>query len=169
MECTASALPHCGHGGKGCPVVTVPLCGLRPCLRKTQTLLTDDPGHASETWQEAAEDLQLRLDQPRDRLGGLLDLGLGLRAALLNRLRDAVTEVILQQAYRYRLQGPGGRRDLRQHIDAVGVVFHHPLQAPDLALDPAQPPHIGVFVLCVPVHVPTVHERSRASDPPARR
>ena len=41
--------------------------------------------------------------------------------------------------------------DLGEYVDAVDVLFDHPLQAPDLALDPAQPLQVLVLLLGVPV------------------
>ena len=51
---------------------------------------------------------------------------------------DAVPEVLVEEVHRHALQGAGGRRDLGQHVDAVGVLVDHALQAPDLALDAAE-------------------------------
>src|ERR1700733_10804404 len=49
------------------------------------------------------------LDQAGDGGGGLAHLFLGLRATLLDGLGDTVPEVVLEQAQRDRLQGPGHR------------------------------------------------------------
>ena len=79
-------------------------------------------------------------DEPRDRLGGFPDFLVRGVAAFGHRLGDAVAEVLLKQAERDRLQGLSGGRDLGEDVDAVLVLVDHPLQAADLAFDPAQAP-----------------------------
>src|SRR6202035_2280709 len=91
-------------------------------------------------------------DQPGNRFGRLMDRVAGLIPARLHGLGHALPEMILKQAEGDRLEGPGDRRDLRENVDAVDVFFHHPLQATDLSLDPAQPLEVGVLVLRVTVH-----------------
>ncbi len=96
-------------------------------------------------------------DQPGHGLGRLLDLGLRVRPALLDGLGHAVAEMVLQQPDSDRLQRTGRCRYLGQHVDAVGVILDHPLQAADLALDTAQPLEVGILILGVSVHALTVH------------
>ena len=43
------------------------------------------------------------------------------------------------------------RADLRQHVDAVGVLLDHPLQPADLTLDATEPLDVGVLVRAVAV------------------
>jgi hypothetical protein len=62
-----------------------------------------------------------------------------------------VREVVLEQPDRDRVQGTLRGRNLREHVDAVGVLVHHPLQSADLALDPAQAPEQCLLVSGVPV------------------
>jgi NAD(P)H dehydrogenase (quinone) len=109
---------------------------------------------------EDLPELRLGPDQARDRLGGLLDLLFALRAALLDGLGDTVAEVVFDQAEGDGLQRTGHRGHLGEDVDAVGVAFHHALQPAYLTLDPAQPPEVRVFVLCVPAHDPTVRRVS---------
>src|SRR5580704_15389231 len=90
--------------------------------------------------------------QAGDRVGGLADLRAGRVATLGDGLRDAVPQMVFQQAQRHRLQRLGHRRDLGQDVDAVLVVLDHLLQPADLALDPAQPLEVVLFVLGVSVH-----------------
>ena len=60
-------------------------------------------------------------------------------------------EVALDQADRDRLERTRGGGDLGQHVDAVGVVFHHAVHATHLSLDPAQSPEKSVLLRRVPV------------------
>ena len=104
-----------------------------------------------------------RLDQAGDGLRGLADRFASLVAARPDRLGHAVAQVLLQQPQRDRLQGPGHRRDLGEHIDAVDVLFHHALQAAHLALDPPQAFEVGVLVLRITAHAARI--RGRADIP----
>src|SRR3984893_11423429 len=89
-----------------------------------------------------------------------MDRVAGLVPARLHGLRHAFSEMILKQAEGDRLEGPGYRGDLGQDVDAVDVFFHHPLQATDLPLNPAQPLEIGVLVLRVTVHTARIRGRT---------
>src|SRR5213082_1163289 len=91
-------------------------------------------------------------DQPGDRLGRLADLRVRHLAPLGGRLGNAMTEMVLHQAKRHRLQRPGRRRHLGQDVDAVLVFLDHLLQATDLALDAAQPQEVSLLVRGVSVH-----------------
>src|SRR5580692_4413520 len=90
--------------------------------------------------------------QAGDRVRGFADLRGGRVAAPGDGLRDAVPQMVFQQAQRHRLQRPGHRRHLGQDVDAVLVVLDHLLQPADLALDPPQPLEVVLFVLGVSVH-----------------
>src|SRR5680860_761913 len=57
-----------------------------------------------------------------------------------SRRRGRNGQVLVQQAERDGLQGLGHGGDLGQDVDAVGLVGDHPLDAPDLTLDPLHPP-----------------------------
>ena len=57
-------------------------------------------------------------------------------------------EVVVQKLQRDRLQGPGDRGHLLEHVDAVAVLLDHPLEPADLTLDPAQALLDGLFVRC---------------------
>src|SRR3954471_10183518 len=112
-------------------------------------------GVLSRKWDNLRERMVRRgpsgTDEAGDGLGGLADLLVGLAAAGLRRLDDAVTEVLFQETQRDRLEGLRHRRDLREDVDAVLLVLDHPLEAAGLALDPAQP--LEVLVLAVDVAV----------------
>src|ERR1035438_2870978 len=95
-----------------------------------------------------------------DRITGLVPAG-------SHGLRHALPEVILQQAEGNRLESPGHRGDLSEHINAVDVLFYHPLQAANLALDPAQPFEVGVLVLGVTVHGARIRGHTGRTQPPA--
>src|SRR5690606_35676453 len=86
-----------------------------------------------------------------DGLGGFLDLGVDLVAALDGRVGDAVAQVLLQQLQGEGLQGLGGGGHLGEYVDAVDVLVDHALQAADLSLDAAQA--FEVFLLLVVVAV----------------
>src|SRR5699024_3955016 len=91
------------------------------------------------------------LQQPLDRAG---DLGEFLVWVSRGRGVDhAVAHVILEQSHGNPLQGFGERRDLGEDVDAVPVILHHPVDAPGLAFDPAQPREIAVLIQDVPVVV----------------
>ena len=60
--------------------------------------------------------------------------------------RTQVDEVLVEELEGERLQRLGGRRHLREDVDAVLVLFDHPLQAADLALDAAQPLEVRVLL-----------------------
>ncbi len=62
----------------------------------------------------------------------------------------AVREVVVEQEQGHGLQGAGRGRDLGEDVDAVGVLVHHPLDAADLSLDPAEPALDVVAVAGVP-------------------
>src|SRR5947207_1079769 len=88
----------------------------------------------------------LGADEAGDGGGGLGHLGVGVGRAGGHRLPHTVVHVVLQQFEGHRLQRPGGSRDLGEDVDAVAVFVDHPLQAPDLALDPAEALLDGVLV-----------------------
>src|SRR5262245_4140424 len=89
-------------------------------------------------------------DQPRDRLGRLLDFRAGV-ATVARRVHHAVCEVAFEQADGYRLQCPGRRGDLGEDVDAVLIVLDHPVYATDLALDPLEAAEQGLLLGAVPV------------------
>src|SRR6266508_3447835 len=80
----------------------------------------------------------------------LLDLLVALTA--LQALPYAVPHVIVQEADANGLQRGARRVQLGEDVDAVLVLLHHPLEAPDLALDPAQPVEEILLVHRVAVH-----------------
>src|SRR5690606_22263349 len=92
------------------------------------------------------------LDEAGDGCAGLGDLLVGDRAALGGGLRDAVLQVLVEQAEGDGFQGFRGGGDLGEHVDAVLVGLDHLRDAADLAFDPPQALEIGVLVLGVAVH-----------------
>src|SRR6476661_2264629 len=88
---------------------------------------------------------RLGADQAGDGGGCLGQLGIGLITAFGDGLRDAVAEVLVEQAERHRLQRAVDRAYLGEDVDAVLVLVDHLRDAADLPLDAAQP--LGVVVL----------------------
>src|SRR5215469_3913036 len=88
-----------------------------------------------------------------------MDRGPPLVSTLADGIRDARAEVIFEQPERDRLQRAGHRGDLGEHVYAVDVLLDHPLQPPDLALDPAQTVEVGVLVLRITAHAVTIRAR----------
>ena len=58
-------------------------------------------------------------------------------------VRDAVREVLVEQAQADGLQRAGDGADLGEHVDAVGVLVDHPRDAADLPLDARHPGQVG--------------------------
>jgi short-subunit dehydrogenase len=85
-------------------------------------------------------------DESGDGISGLPYLCLGLIATCARSLDHAVPEVVVHQQQRQRLQGSGGGRDLSKHINAIGIFVDHPLQSPDLPLNPPQPSQVLLFI-----------------------
>ena len=70
------------------------------------------------------------------------------RAALGERIGDAMAQVLVEQLDRDRLQRLRHRGDLREHIDAVRVFVDHALHAAHLAFDAAEALlHVRLLVL----------------------
>src|SRR6476646_2419590 len=67
-------------------------------------------------------------------------------------VRDAMSEVVLQQRHGDLVQRTGDRGDLREDVDAVGVLLNHPLDPADLTLDPAKPNEQPILVVVIPNH-----------------
>ena len=66
-----------------------------------------------------------------------------------DRVLDAVSEVVLDEADRDALERALDRGDLGQDVDAVDVLVDHPLESADLALDPPQPLEVVGLVVVV--------------------
>src|SRR5690625_735104 len=91
------------------------------------------------------------LQQPPDGAG---DLGeFFVRVSRGRGVDHAVAHVILEQSHGNPFQGFGQRRDLGEDVDAVPVLLHHPVDAPGLAFDPAQPREVAVLIQNVAVVV----------------
>src|SRR5205823_11946213 len=93
-----------------------------------------------------------RADEALDRLLGFLNFALRVGAARGERVLHAVSKVVTEQLEGDPLEGPSGRRDLGEHVDAVGVLVHHALEATDLALDPPQASTNPLLVVGVARH-----------------
>src|ERR1700730_1437143 len=94
----------------------------------------------------------LRPHESRNRGGGFGDLGVRLGSATADRVAHTGVQVPLEQLEGHTLPSPRGRRDLGQHVNAVGVLVDHTLEPANLALDAAQPPLHGVLVVGVSEH-----------------
>ena len=62
-----------------------------------------------------------------------------------------MTQVVVDESDRDRLQRGLHRRDLGEDVDAVHVLLHHPLDSADLSLDAPEPAQVGVLVVVVAV------------------
>jgi hypothetical protein len=65
--------------------------------------------------------LSLNPQEPLDGGGELFDLLVGLHPALLDRLADAVLDVVLEQDGADLLKGRDDARDLGENVDAIGL------------------------------------------------
>jgi hypothetical protein len=57
---------------------------------------------------------------------------------VLDRTPDAVLDMVLEEDDADLLRRGDDAADLREDVDAVGLLVHHPLQPPDLTLDPLE-------------------------------
>jgi len=78
-------------------------------------------------------------DEPGDSGGGFPYLCLGRVAAFGDGLGDAVRQVIFEKFQGDGLQGSCRGGDLGEHVDAVGFLVDHPLNAADLTFGAPQP------------------------------
>src|SRR6476646_6649116 len=67
-------------------------------------------------------------------------------------VRDAMSEMVLQQRHGDLVQRTGDRGDLREDVDAVGVLLNHPLDPADLTLDTAKPNEQPILVVVIANH-----------------
>src|SRR5690242_21406302 len=67
-----------------------------------------------------------------------------------------MVEVPVEQLERDGLERLGHGRHLREHVDAVGVLFHHALQTPHLPLDAAQALEDRIALVAVARLVPAL-------------
>src|SRR5215213_1238772 len=91
-------------------------------------------------------DERLNSQEPLDGGGELFYLLVGILPMLCG-LPDAVFDMVLEEYGAYLLQGRNHTGDLGQDVYAVGVLVHHPLYAPHLALDPSESILEQLFVL----------------------
>src|SRR5699024_2767041 len=71
-------------------------------------------------------------DEPADRGHRLVELGVQVGVLLAHGGGHAAVQMVVEQRDGHRLQGPAHRRDLGEHVHAVGVLVDHPLQAAHL-------------------------------------
>jgi hypothetical protein len=53
---------------------------------------------------------------------------------MANRIGDTVAKMVLEQCQSNPLQSAGGCGNLGQNVNAVGVIFDHPLDSSNLTL-----------------------------------
>ena len=91
-------------------------------------------------------------------------LGGDFGVARLERARDAVVHVLVEDLERDALESGRGGRDLREDVDAVALVLDHPLDSAHLSLDSVQPLDERVLLFHVSVcHVPSLGLEKRRS------
>src|SRR5690606_13352661 len=83
---------------------------------------------------------------------GLAHLGRALGPAGAHGIGHAVLHVLVEQLQREALQRLGDRAHLGEHVDAVGVLLHHPLQPAHLALDAPEPLQLVLLVVVAAGH-----------------
>lgn len=79
-----------------------------------------------------------RSEEPQrsvDGQGRFGETGLAVVRVGLDYVEDTATEVLVDEAESDLLEGSVDRRDLREDVDAVGVLVDEALQATDLAFD----------------------------------
>src|SRR5450830_128136 len=96
----------------------------------------------------------LAAHQPGDRVRCLSQLLLALVRVPPDVSGEAVLQVLLEQAESDALQLARCGGDLGQHVDAVLLLIDHPGDAPDLALDAAEPVQVVDLVGAVAGHGP---------------
>ena len=94
--------------------------------------------------------------QPADGVRGFLNLVLHNRRVpggfgILCGTDDAVGDVVLEQADADGVQGLVDRGHLREDVDAVLLLLHHPLEPAGLAPDATEPLEVGVLARDVAV------------------
>src|SRR4051794_33855355 len=161
----------------------------RPLARSTSTSLTPASSvtssvtEATQCWQVMPVTVKSRVctvllsrsgrasgtDEPGDGGRRLGDLGVGGGPVVVgtagDRIADAVAQVVVEQAESHRLQGLGGRGDLGEDVDAVGVVLDHPRDAAHLTLDPLESSEDLVLVAGVARHALTIPLGGTAYQP----
>jgi hypothetical protein len=64
-------------------------------------------------------------------------------------------QMIIEKLQRDRLERTRRRSDLIQDLDAISILVHHALQAPNLTLDPPEPLLHLILPRAVPNHANT--------------
>jgi len=92
---------------------------------------------SSHLFQQLSDRAQELIDGSVPTLGQILD--------------HTATNVALQEQFAHGIKGGARRRNLAEHIIAVGVSFNHGANAPDLSLDPVEPGAQGLFEGLIPL------------------
>ena len=106
------------------------MSSIQPMLANTKTLRSSGP----------RENALLPLSRPyQSPYGGrcFIELLGGIISTALDRVDQAMSHVIIEQLKCDGLQRASGRRDLLQDSYAIAILFHHALQAANLALNAA--------------------------------
>lgn len=90
--------------------------------------------------------IKSRAHESSDGVGGFFHPEVCVFAAALGGVNDAVLEVIVQQTEGHSLRRAGQCAHLRQNVDAVLIVFNHPLDSTNLPFDAPKPVQVVVFV-----------------------
>src|SRR6185312_7776932 len=97
-----------------------------------------------------------------EKLAALLGGDLGVPR--LERSRDAVVHMVVEDLERDALERRRGGRDLREDVDAVALVLDHPLDAAHLPFDAVEPLDERFLLFHVSVcHVPSLGLEKRRS------
>src|SRR3954452_19361398 len=137
-----------GTGRATSPKVWIGAGSRGPGGRPTRTARTGS-GVAVVGSAVAVPATSARPGEPLDGGHQLVDLLVDLRAAVSDRIANAVIGVIGKQLERHPVKRPLDRGDLGEHVDAVRLLVDHAPQPADLALDPREA--LGQCVLVVDV------------------
>src|ERR687897_199417 len=99
------------------------------------------------------DDDLLNLQEPLDGRGELFYLLVSFQSALLDRLPDAVLDVVLEQDGADLLRGGDDAPDLGKDVHAVRLLVHHTLYAAHLFLYPLEAAVQQLLVLSLDVAV----------------
>jgi hypothetical protein len=106
-----------------------------------ERLTAENAAFLDERWMprgRAAEPESADLREAPDGAHQLVELLVGLRPAVVQCISDAAAYVRIEDVDRDLLEGGLDGRHLGEDVDAIGVLVHHPLEAPDLAFDAAE-------------------------------
>ena len=101
-------------------------------------------------------------DETRDCCRCLGDLLLSLLTADPDRVSHTVSEMLVEQRQCHRLQSLGCGRDLREDVNAIGIVFDHPLETTHLAFDTPEAVQVRLLVAYIAGFICHICTPSRA-------